>query len=267
MNLEQFVTGKTLGSFGEDMVEDLGSFVVLLDGVTGKDGSLFRGLTGGRFAAETVMGVVAGFPNDIDSGEAVKAVSLGLREAIFAEAGDMKHPPGTQFSMYSPARSEVWRVGDIHVRLGDVLPVTPSPPTDSIATAFRAALLEAMLLDGVTVDDIKSFDPSWDVILPLLSRQDVFANLSFDSSFGYGVVNGSPVPSRFVDVFSVPDGSEVVLASDGFLSAERDLVFAEECLANVLREDSLLIRRYRGFRCAPAGGSFDDRAWVRLLVG
>lgn len=46
--LEQFIAGKTPDEDGEDLIADLGSFAVVLDGVTGKDGSAYRGLTGGR---------------------------------------------------------------------------------------------------------------------------------------------------------------------------------------------------------------------------
>lgn len=249
----------------EDMVADLGKFVVVLDGVTGKDKATFQGMSGGRFAAETIMGSLSELPDDIDAYTAVAAVSDALaRAATAATSAPLAHPPGAQMAVYSPARNEVWRVGDIHVRLGDLALPTPAPPTDAVATAFRAAYLTALLEEGTPVEDLVAKDPSWEILLPLLSRQDVFANRTDPHPLGYGVINGTSVPAHHVEVHSVPRPCEVVLASDGYFSPEGTLADAEKSLAEVLAADPLLIRLYQGFRPAPADGSFDDRAWVRF---
>lgn len=262
--IEQFVQGKSTSSTCEDMVADLGTFVVVLDGVTGKDKVTFRGLTGGRFAAETVMGKLGQLPDDIDARSAVTAVSEALAAAIAAETGPLAHPPGTQLAVYSAARREIWRVGDVHARVGEITLHTPAPPTDAIATAFRAAYLSALLEEGRSAAELIADDPSWEALLPLLSRQDVFANRPNAHPLGYGVINGTIVPDRHVHVRNVPTGSEVVLASDGYFCPDGTLAEAEAELAEVLRRDPLLISLYQGFRPAPEGGSFDDRAWVRF---
>lgn len=107
-------------------------------------------------------------------------------------------------------------------------------------------------------------DPTWELLLPLLSRQDLFANQEEPHPLGYGIINGTPVPDRYVITAAVPPGSEVVLATDGYFSPNGTLAEAEAGIAEVLKTDPLLITRHLGFRPAPPGGSFDDRAWLRL---
>ena len=265
--LEQLVESKRPGFVAEDIVAGTDDFVVVLDGVTGKDGSLFRGLTGGRFAAETVLRAIEKLDRHADARTAVNLVSEALHDAVIRELGAFPPPPpGTQLAVYSAARAEVWRVGDVHVRLGSFHLHTPAPPTDEIATNFRAAVLEAFLAEGASEDALADNDPSWALLLPLLSRQDLFANAATAHPLGYGVINGLKVPDRHLSVFPVASGMEVVLATDGYLSAEGTLDEAEAELASVLAEDRLLIRRYKGFRAAPPGGSFDDRGWIRFIT-
>lgn len=261
--IEQHVEGKRPDVVCEDVVGVLDEFVVLLDGVTGKDGATYRGTSGGRFAADVVLAKLAELDGRVDARTALDAVSEALRDATYDEAGSVAHPPGTQMAVYSPARGELWRVGDVHTRIGEIVLPTPAPPTDEIATSFRAALLYALLEEGRSVEELKQSDPSWEAILPLLSRQDVFANRT-DHHLGYGVVNGSAVPEQHLQVHNVPPGVELVMASDGYFSAEGTLAQAEAELHAVLQRDPLLIRLFQGFRPAPEGGSFDDRAWVRL---
>ena len=265
--LEMFVAGKNPDLVCEDMVADLGKFLVILDGVTSKDKFSYRGTTGGRFAAETIMATLEELPDEVTARTAVDAVTSNLRDAIVAERGSMPSSlPGAQFAVYSPARAEIWRVGDVHVRNGDWMMHTPAPPTDAIAVDFRAAILEAMIAEGATIEELVANDPTWEMTLPLLSRQDAFANLERRHPLEYGVINGLPVPDRFISVFPGIPGHEIVLATDGYFSGEGTLAEAEQDLAEVIASDPLLFRRYKSFRPAYPGGSFDDRAWIRFRL-
>lgn len=265
--IETFEKSKRIHSLNEDMLGITSPFLVVLDGVTGKDNSTYRNLTGGRFAAETILNTIGFLPPNIDAHSAISAINNALRDAIISETGAMPpHPPGAQLAVYSSTRKEIWRVGDIHLRIEDHCPPTPIPPTDAIAVDFRAALLEALLLSGTSVEALLKEDPSWTSLLPLLSRQDVFANLQEDHPLAYGVINGTTIPERFIQIFPVLSGQEVVFASDGYLSAKGTLEEAEKELANILQHDPLLIRLYKGFRPTAEDGSFDDRAWLRFVV-
>jgi hypothetical protein len=263
--IEHFVQGKNINTTCEDMVANLDNFIVVLDGVTGKDTKKFKGLTGGRFAATTVMSTLEKLPGDVNGRSCINVITQELALAIKETAGSLQHPPGTQVAIYSKQRREIWAVGDIHIRIGEeIIPNNP-PPTDSIATNFRAALLSSYIEEGVSEKELMVNDPSWELMLPLLSRQDVFANRSDGNPFSYGIVNGTLVPDQYLLIREVPRNSEVVLASDGYLTPEGTLKQAEARLKQVLKQDPLLINLHKSFRATSSNGSFDDRAWIRFI--
>jgi hypothetical protein len=263
--IELFVQGYRHASPCEDVAAVAGAFAVVLDGVTSKDRSVYRGTTGGRFAAEVVLSALETLDPDVSARECVDTVTQTLADAIIAERGTpAKHPPGTQLAVYSPYRRELWQVGDVRARVGDVELPLYAPPTDDIVGAFRAALISALLLEGTAVEELATVDPARDAILPLLAHQDAFANLPVPHQYGYGVINGVAVPDHHLHVTPVPAGSEVVLATDGYLAAVGSLADAERELAAYTARDPLMIGEHRGLRPANASGAFDDRAWLRL---
>lgn len=262
--IEQFVIAKSPGRVSEDIIANTGDFVAVIDGVSGKDSRTYLGLTSGRFAAQTIASGIEQLHPEADVQTAVRELTARLRNAVSEGLKEYPaHPPGAVLAIYSRARNEVWRVGDTQVRIGEVTLPDVGPPTDLVATAFRAAALHARLAQGMAVEELRENDPTWDALLALLAHQDVFANRS-DLKFGYAVLNGTTVPDVFIEAYPIPSGVEVVLASDGYLSVEGSLIDQEAALKGVLARDPLLITEYLGFRPAAPGGSFDDRAWVRL---
>ena len=67
----------------------------------------------------------------------------------------------------------------------------------------RAAYTAALLSQGVPVEDIARDDPGREFIRPILEAQDVLANTPEPSLFAYGVINGTPVPTRLVEVLGL----------------------------------------------------------------
>jgi hypothetical protein len=211
------------------------------------------------------MSAIETLEPDVSARECVDAVTRALADAIVAERGaPAAHPPGTQLAVFSSHRRELWRVGDVRARVAGVGLPLYAPPTDEIAGGFRAALLSALLLEGVPVAELAAADPARDAILPLLARQDAFANLPYPHRYGYGVINGSAVPDHHLHITPVPSGSEVVLATDGYLGAAGTLAAAEHELAAYVETDPLMIGEHLGLRPANCSGAFDDRAWLRL---
>lgn len=264
--LEQKVESARPGRVCEDMVFDLGAFLLVLDGVSPKDARLFEGRTSGRFAAERIGEAFAALPADIDALSAIAKVSRRLKRDIEAAAGSsgVPRPPGAQLAAYSVARREIWQVGDVRVRVGSRVLEHLAPPTDRVAGEFRAALLHTLLLAGGDVDEIRAADPTRQMILQLLERQDALANLADPHPLGYGVMNGTPVPRRSVRVTSVAPGTTVVFATDGYLSVPATLAAAEAELVEAEQRDPLLFQHHQCLRPVPPDGWFDDRAWVRF---
>jgi hypothetical protein len=266
--LEEFVAPKNTSVLCEDLIVKTPNFISVLDGVTSKTKLEYRGTSGGRFAAETIAEVIKGLPKDIEAREAITQISETLHTEIqnCYPGSPAKNAPGSQLAVYSISRREIWRVGDIQARVNNTLYPIYAPPTDEIVTNYRSALLQALLADGATVEELRENDPSWELMLPILSRQDLFSNLDIEHPLCYGIINGEYVPNRFIYIDEVPQESEVVLATDGYLNCVGDLEYQEGQLKEALAEDPLLINLYKSFRPAPEGGSFDDRAWIRFLT-
>jgi hypothetical protein len=266
--LEQFVTAKNETIVSEDLILITPNFISVLDGVTSKTKKEYRGTTGGRFAAEVIAETIENLPADIIARDAISIISVELKHAIQQEypGSTANNAPGSQFSLYSAHRREIWRVGDVYLRINDTVHKLFAPPTDEILTNYRSALLHALIADGTSVEELIFNDPSWDFMFPVLSRQDLFANIDEDHPLAYGIVNGEHVPDRFIHIESVPADTEVVLATDGYLSPVGTLEMQEKALAETLSGDPLLIGAHKSFRPAPTGGSFDDRAWVRFIT-
>ncbi len=265
---EQFVAAKNEILISEDLILITPNFISVLDGVTSKTKKEYNGQTGGRFAAEVISDTIKSLPTEIGAREAITRISTELKKAIQQEypGSPANNAPGSQLSLYSVYHREIWRVGDIYVRTNDTVHKLYAPPTDEILTNYRSALLHALIADGASVEELIASDPSWELMFPVLSRQDLFANIDDDHPLAYGIVNGEYVPDRFIHIETVPPETEVVLATDGYLSPAGTLEEQEKALAETLLNDPLLISTHKSFRAAPTGGSFDDRAWVRFLT-
>ena len=135
---------------------------------------------------------------------------------------------------------------------------------DQITSDFRAAFLAAT--GGGYHDDPSCADPGREAILPLLSAQVSLANVP--GEFGYGVLNGTPVPPEFIEVVQLSEAArEVVLASDGYPSLPATLAEAEAELAHLLVLDPSCVGSLRSTKgLVPGMLSFDDRSWIRIAL-
>jgi hypothetical protein len=132
---------------------------------------------------------------------------------------------------------------------------------------MRSLIIEKAFSNGATIEDIQANDPGWKFILPLLQEQGFFANNS-ESSFGFPVMNGEPVPDKFIKVIAVPEEAlEVVLASDGFPRIGSTLALSKEYLAGVLNRDPLMYKEMRETKGLKKGNiSFDDATYIRFAL-
>ncbi|MEV0235964.1 hypothetical protein [Nonomuraea sp. NPDC050786] len=137
---------------------------------------------------------------------------------------------------------------------------------DTVLAGARAAYLHCLLLEGQHPETLAATDPGRALIRPVLERQATLANRDDAGPFGYGVLDGRPVPERFIETFLLPEEAwEVVLTSDGYLGPAPNLVTAEAELRASLQADRLRIMDHAATKgMAPDARSFDDRAYLRL---
>ena len=258
-----------LSKYGEDVRNEdavwVGeSFCMVADGVTSKSGRLFQGKSGGKVAVECIIATL----QELAGHEEAKTVFEKIRNKIhdFIKIHDIRDPEDIQASVliYSRQRRELWSVGDCQYLINGEYHKNEKL-CDTVLSQLRSMIIEALLLDGHSEEELLAGDLSREMIMPFLKLQTRFINRE-DTPFGYAVVNGQQPPSRIV-VHSIPEGSELILASDGYPVLKDTLAQSEEILRQVLKEDPLCCRVYPSTKGVPQTAvSFDDRAYLKILT-
>jgi hypothetical protein len=250
----------------EDFLVKSDNFLAVIDGVTDKHGFPYRGgKKGGRFAGEIVAQEIEQLPEEISAIEAIRHLGDTLRQAVLEEHDENTPFPGATLAIYSRHRREVWSIGSVHIILNG-MNYSQSLKIDEVLADTRAAYTEALLLDGKSRKRVLEEDPGREIILPVLSKQHHFAN-NQNSYFAYSLLNGSEIPSDLIQILSVEEGSEVVLATDGYPEIFPTLYQSEKNLQERLDRDPLMISppaQTKGKK--PESTSFDDRTFLRFQV-
>ena len=248
----------------EDALVVTDDFAFVVDGATSKTTRTYRGATGGRLVASAITEAVPSLPAAATLREVVDRLTEAVAETLAPEALPAERPSAV-FAAYSRARHEIWRVGDCSWRAGTRV-LLGSKKLDQVAAAARATLLRAHRLAGRSLDELCRSDPGRQMILPLLREQHRFANLATDEPLAYGVIDGRPVPDRFLESFPF-EGDEVILATDGYPTLLPTLAETELALRDELERDPLRIERHASTKAVvPGAGSFDDRTYLRVAV-
>jgi hypothetical protein len=272
--IEFFVEGR-LGdvTLCEDKLCVNDNFIAVFDGVSDRNGSLWSsGRKGGRFAAEVLsLALHEQVPFNASAEQCIEIINGALSRAIEENMPDGFNAdhPGACAVIYSRDRQEIWRVGDCAFMIEGQAKYGYMP-IDQVMVDFRRAYIESLLIEGRSFEEIGSaeIDAAWEPLMPLLSRQHYFANLNSDSKYAYGVINGTLIPQRLIETFSVnKEGDEVILASDGYPKILPTLEDTEYFLNQVNKNDPLRIGDYPHLRMKkPSWKNVDDRAYIRFRV-
>lgn len=257
--VECFLEGKADPAACEDALVVTPDHVAVIDGMSSPLATADRSASGRTFALAVAQAVLT-LPADADARQAVTWVTEALAGIVAAHAG----PAGAVAALYSRLRGEVWRVGDVHIAIdGRMLPGEKA--VDVAYGQFRAAVNAARLAAGATLADVLNQDPGQEAAAELLRWQHHLANR--EVAYGYGVLDGSHVPDRHIEVYPVPEGATVVLATDGYLGPAPSLALAERELADGLRRDPACIGELQRMGKGLRGGQThpDDRTYVRLV--
>ena len=249
----------------EDAVVLTDNHVAVIDGMTTGFGDRRSGraVPPGRVAAKLLVEITASLEPRATAREAVTAYTDALRDEGRRFSGVLFGASIVCLSLY---RREAWRVGDCHLRIGRHEHFGEKD-VDNANSAYRAAINHASLANGATAEHLRASDVGRQATGPLLDAQRHLAN--YTGAFGYGVINGTPVPARFVEVHPLPDnGVEVTMMSDGYPAFGTDLGDAEARLAEALSRDPVCINELSRMAKAwePGTNGPDDRSYVRLRL-
>jgi hypothetical protein len=142
---------------------------------------------------------------------------------------------------------------------------TEALPTDPPNPSLRVAVTNAHLAAGATPDELAATDPGRAAITSILTAQSVFANQP--GHFGYGCLNGTPVPATYLEQHVLDPGERLILTSDGYPDILDTYAATEEHLADLLAADPLCIRELASTKALALGAaSYDDRTWLDLTT-
>jgi len=248
-------------------------FVAVIDGVTSKSDRRFDNKTSGRIAMEIITDVFSQLDNMALKYTDTPHKVLSVLDKALASEDKRRGATGAaelfkaSVIYFDRLNKTVVSYGDCRCRIGDVV-YDDVKKVDVELSSKRAEILNQALVDGRSVDDLRRDDVGRAAIIPEMLELCKHENES-GSEYGYPVLNGRGVNEALIKVYTVREGETVVLCSDGYPVVCSSLEESEEALAEVLREDPLLIGKNRyGFVTTKACGientSFDDRAWVKL---
>lgn len=253
------------GSRNYDRLVATQHVAAVIDGTTGKPWHA-GGLAGGE-VADHVAAVLTGITGIESAQDVVERMTAAVAAAKAAgECSPIHGGAAATVAAVLVGSRIVLRVGDPWVRIGQHVHAPTLLAEHSIAGA-RALLTEHALSTGVSVSELRRHDIGREAVLPLLRAAEELRNHP-TSTWGYGAVDGGPIPKQFIEHWKLPDEVvEVTLASDGFPWLGADLASSERALAARLQRDPLMIEEAPATKASPSPeASFDDRTFLRIQV-
>jgi hypothetical protein len=258
-------TPKSDSAMNEDRLIINDRFVAVIDGAT--PSGPINDVPGGIVAAQSVADALGFLPAMATVHEFLNAANSLLTDRI----GDLFEKdamsPSAAAVVWSSARNELWRIGDCHFRI-DNQDYLGEKEVDRVACAFRCGVIRARISLGLTsVEKEREVTVLNQPFMPLVSLQHAFLNLDSEDPMAYGAINGSAIPSRFIEIYKAPFAKQIVLCSDGFVRPFLSLIEAITETNRLSELDPLMIYKYNGSRPFPAGSTlFDDTTYVRFHI-
>lgn len=255
--IEDFAHSKFLDNQrSEDRIFMRDHFCAVIDGATAKH-TTEAGMANGGDVADMVCAALDELPANCAPGTLVKAVS-GYVNAMLQGRTAGEDRPAAMLLVYSAVHRKVIRVGDSHASINGQVH-KGAKRIDDLLSEIRSVFSQTY------APGRPGEDPGRELILPALRQQFRLQNNDALQDYGYGCIDGTEVPARFVETWDVPEGSEVVLCSDGYPTAAPSLAEAERGLREALAADPDcvgILKSTKGVK--PGQVSFDDRSYVRF---
>lgn len=189
------------------------------------------------------------------------ALVARINQGIARVQKDEPYRPCITFAFVDARDRTVTRVGDCHVVI-DHETHEGVNPVDAVLGPARSLVTEILRCES---PDVEAVPDGRSEITGWLRRAGVVLRNRPDSPFGFGALDGSSVPDRFVETFGFEAGPRhVAIMTDGYPVPRIDLAAAENELAEILRGDPSMLSMGVTKGVPPSGVSFDDRAFVSM---
>ena len=262
---ESYIQGKDRD---QDLCEDglliEKDFVAVVDGVTSTGDVLFNGMRSGRFARNVILERL----KEINLAEfgsigLMKDLTKCIQQKTKEIYPDLEHKyyPRASFIIFNRIKGEIWNYGDCQCMVSGIL-MNHDKYVDKLNAEIRAFQIECALKNGMTLHEIMEKDIGRNEIMENLKKKYMFENQN--GPYGYPVLNGYSFNPAMLRTYKIYEGTEIVLASDGYPYLKDSLQESEECLRELLISDPLCYKKYKSTKGIRYGNySFDDRTYWR----
>lgn len=241
MKVEVFTKGKDRVRNEDYCGYDKEIFVVA-DGATDKSGKLYQGKTGGEILSRLITATC------LETGLAgVKLVRKLSQECIAFYKKNNTLALTNGFYRFAASfvcakiikdKLVVTQVGDSAFRVNGTKTYFNTWLVGDLVSEFRARYIQ-------TTGDIKR---SRQFILPLLKEQYSFYN-DAKSPVGWGVINGTPIPKKFIKIYHFPIKGikSLEIFSDGYYDIPKGIEVKdwEQMYKNIEKEDPYKYKKYK----------------------
>lgn len=247
-------------------------YAAVIDGATPKTSFRYpNGETPGARAARLLSAALKDLPQNADAYTAFNRLNATLTQSGVEAA----NRPTASMVIFSRCRREVWMVGDCQYAL---LTISPKGVTtlqtydnpkriDNVLSQWRSNILHSLLSRGIcSFEEAVHNDLGRKIIQPFITRQVRYQNLPAEHPLAYGVLDGEPIPHRFIRCHAIgPEVRQIILATDGYPKLCTTLQETEDELNRLLQLDPLCIDSLAGTKgIKPGNISYDDRTYLRL---
>lgn len=253
MNIKAKVEFFTKGrheSKNEDIFNYTENTFVLSDGATDKSGNLFDGKSGGEIISKLL--VEESLKCNLNGKELIEYLTKKVKELYekinpgAINDGSMRFSATLICSRIDGNKLKITQIGDSNFRINGKDLYTNDKIIDKINAEARSAYIK----------NTKDVSGSREYILPLLKEQYKYQN-NPDSILGYGFIDGTLIPNKFIKYFEFDlneiDTLEII--SDGYFSIPQKVSIEayEKEYQNVEEEDPDKYKKYLSTK------SSDDR--------
>lgn len=270
--IEESCIGKRDDSSNEDGWIATSDYIAVIDGSTSKGSLDYGEKKSGKIAMEIIKDAIKKLPPHYTIKDAVNELSAKIDAYYLAHdiVKEVQEHPENRLTasvvIYSVQRKEIWQIGDCPFMIDASVFENAKYWEEPLAQA-RSLFLEKELSEGKPYKELQTQDTGREYILPLLKHSIIYQNNDDEKQYGYGVIDGFPIPNRFLRRFSAAGARQIVLASDGYLHLFPTLYESEQYNHNYLEEDPLCMKKHKMTKGVMLGNkSFDDRTYIRIKI-
>ena len=258
--IESYTLSKSgIEEYNEDGMYFKYPFAAVIDGTTSKGEREINGMTCGRFAMQTLITALDTANPDLEPFGLISWLNQCLKKKLEEESAE----GSAGIVLYNAKRRELIVYGDNFYRI-DGKTYKTSKKGDVKSAKKRAKIIKRYLTKGYTVESIQKADPGRTAIIDdIKDYAHRYANRRVKN--GYAVLSGQEVVKELLKVHKIAQGTQIILASDGYPILKETLAETENMLSKALSKDVLCIKELLGTKGVAFGNiSFDDRTYLRF---